>query len=104
MSYSLFNTGGLFNNFDGSAELLDDLNDHCMFYSFSPLNLDCSFRELSGCAGAHKRERNAFIKRLQDFAMKKQIRVTILGGDVHLAAVGRFFSKEKFKIPQVSDF
>jgi hypothetical protein len=39
---------------------------------------------------------------LQDFAAAKQVRVTILSGDVHLAAVGRFFSSPRLKIPQVS--
>jgi hypothetical protein len=63
---------GLFNNFDGSAELLDDLNDHW-------------------CAGTHKRERNSFVQRLQEFAQRKKVRVTILGGDVHLAVRTFFF-------------
>ncbi|KAF8588264.1 hypothetical protein K439DRAFT_1629920 [Ramaria rubella] len=76
--------GGLFNNFDGSAELLDDLNDHW-------------------CAVTHKRERNTLVARLQAFAAAKQVRITILSGDVHLAAVGRFFSAPRFKIPQNKD-
>lgn len=57
----------------------------------------------TGCAGTHKRERNFFIRRLQDFARTHTVRITILGGDVHLAAVGRFFSKDKLKIPAVSN-
>ncbi|KAL5503806.1 hypothetical protein ACEPAH_7877 [Sanghuangporus vaninii] len=76
--------GGVFNKFDGSAELLDDLNDHW-------------------CAHPHKKERNAFVKRLQRFARDKQVRVTILSGDVHLAAIGRFFSKASLDIPQNKD-
>ncbi|KAI5119330.1 hypothetical protein M0805_000560 [Coniferiporia weirii] len=74
----------LFNKFDGSAELLDDLNDHW-------------------CAGVHKKERNAFIERLQIFSRDKNVRVTILSGDVHLACVGRFYSRESLKIPQDKD-
>lgn len=65
---------GLLNDFNGDVELLDDLNDHW-------------------CARHHKRERNYFIARLQDFGARYGIRVTILSGDVHLAAVGRFRSK-----------
>ncbi|KZO93112.1 hypothetical protein CALVIDRAFT_546792 [Calocera viscosa TUFC12733] len=76
--------GGLLNHFDGSAELLHDLNDHW-------------------CAGVHKTERNYFIRRLQHFAMKKQIRITILSGDVHVACVGRFFSAPRVKSPQNRD-
>ncbi|KZT54207.1 hypothetical protein CALCODRAFT_457001 [Calocera cornea HHB12733] len=76
--------GGMFNHFDGSAELLDDLNDHW-------------------CAGVHKKERNYFVRRLQQFALEKQIRITILSGDVHLACVGRFFSAPRLKVPQNKD-
>jgi hypothetical protein len=54
-----------------------------------------------GCAIYHKRERNQFIQRLQTFAADKQVRITILSGDVHLAAVGRFFSAPRLNIPQV---
>jgi hypothetical protein len=55
----------------------------------------------TGCAVTHKRERNTLVERLQEFAAEKQIRITILSGDVHLAAVGRFFSAPRLKIPQV---
>ena len=65
---------GLLNDFNGDVELLDDLNDHW-------------------CARHHKRERNYLVARLQDFGARHGIRVTILSGDVHLAAVGRFRSK-----------
>lgn len=65
---------GLVNEFNGDIELLDDLNDHW-------------------CARHHKKERNGFIARLQDFGAKYGIRITILSGDVHLASVGRFMSK-----------
>ena len=65
--------GGLFNNFDGSVDLLDDLDDH---YT----------------ARHHKTERRELIVRLKKLATDFSIRITILGGDVHLAALGRFYS------------
>lgn len=40
---------------------------------------------------------------MQEFALRKKVRVTILSGDVHLAAVGRFYSKKKLQIPQEKD-
>ncbi|KAH3352015.1 hypothetical protein KXW44_002978 [Aspergillus fumigatus] len=76
--------GGLFNKFDGQVDLLDDLDDH---YT----------------ARQHKRERRIFIQRLQHFAATHSIRVTILGGDVHLAAIGRFYSNPKLGIPSERD-
>ncbi|SSD59218.1 uncharacterized protein SCODWIG_00979 [Saccharomycodes ludwigii] len=62
---------GLVNEFNGDIELLDDLNDHW-----------CSFH--------HKAERNYLMARLQDFAAKNCVRITILSGDVHLTCVGQF--------------
>lgn len=76
--------GGLFNHFDGSFDLLDDLDDH---YT----------------AKIHKPERNSFVERLQEVAAEFSARVTILGGDVHLAALGRFYSHPKLKIPVEQD-
>ncbi|KAL4896382.1 hypothetical protein BDV59DRAFT_172748 [Aspergillus ambiguus] len=76
--------GGLFNQFDGQVDLLDDLDDH---YT----------------ARQHKRERRHFIQRLQDFAASHSVRVTILGGDVHLAAIGRFYSNPKLRIQSQND-
>lgn len=76
--------GGLFNKFDGQVDLLDDLDDH---YT----------------ARQHKRERRIFIQRLQHFAATHSIRVTILGGDVHLAAIGRFYSNPKLGISSERD-
>lgn len=55
----------------------------------------------AGCAGTHKEERNKLVQRLQGFAARKHVRITILSGDVHLACVGRFFSKASLNIPQV---
>lgn len=76
--------GNLFNKFDGGFEILDDLEDHWT-------------------AKNHKSERNWFIRQLQELAADKSMRITILGGDVHLAAVGQFYSNRKLDIPQVHD-
>uniref|UniRef100_A0A060TAQ3 ARAD1D28512p n=1 Tax=Blastobotrys adeninivorans TaxID=409370 RepID=A0A060TAQ3_BLAAD len=65
---------GLTNDFDGRIELLDDLDDHW-------------------CAKHHKKERNHFVQRLLDFGKKNSVRITVLAGDVHLAGIGRFYSK-----------
>lgn len=77
--------GGLFNAFDGSVDLLDDLDDH---YT----------------AHQHKKERKDLIHRIQNLAKKHSVRVSILGGDVHLSAFGRFYSNPKLSIPTERDF
>jgi hypothetical protein len=64
--------------------LLDDLDDH---YT----------------ARTHKQERNALIERLQGVSATHSVRITILGGDVHLAALGRFYSNPKLHIPTEND-
>ncbi|KAI1816954.1 hypothetical protein GGS20DRAFT_134541 [Poronia punctata] len=76
--------GGVFNHFDGSVDLLDDLDDH---YT----------------ARTHKKERNALVERLQGLCAEFSVRLTILGGDVHLAALGRFYSNPKLHIPVEED-
>ena len=76
--------GGLFNHFDGQVDLLDDLDDH---YT----------------ARQHKKERKQLILRLQLLAEAHNVRISILGGDVHLAALGRFYSDPKLKIPVDKD-
>jgi hypothetical protein len=76
--------GGLFNQFDGSVDLLDDLDDH---YT----------------AKTHKHERRNLVERLQEIAAEFSVRITILGGDVHLAALGRFYSNPKLKLPVEKD-
>ena len=76
--------GGFLNRFDGGVEVLDDLDDHWT-------------------AQHHKEERNEFIKELQDLAAERSVRITILGGDVHLAAIGQFYSNPKLKIPKDRD-
>ncbi|KAL5117901.1 hypothetical protein ACEQ8H_004219 [Pleosporales sp. CAS-2024a] len=77
--------GGFFNQFDGKVDLLDDLDDH---YT----------------ARQHKTERRELIQMLQNFSKKFSARVTILGGDVHLGAVGRFYSNPKLAIPAEQDW
>ncbi|KAI1460508.1 hypothetical protein F4805DRAFT_454930 [Annulohypoxylon moriforme] len=76
--------GGVFNHFDGSVDLLDDLDDH---YT----------------ARTHKKERNALVHRLQGLCAEFSVRLTILGGDVHLAALGRFYSNPNLHIPVEKD-
>lgn len=76
--------GGFVNKFDGGVEILDDLDDHWT-------------------AKHHKAERNWFIQELQELAAEKSVRITILGGDVHLAAVGQFFTKKELGVPKDKD-
>ncbi|KAL7786239.1 hypothetical protein V8C37DRAFT_392659 [Trichoderma ceciliae] len=76
--------GGFFNHFDGSVDLLDDLDDH---YT----------------AKTHKLERARLVVELQRISAEFSVRTTILGGDVHLAALGRFYSNPKLKIPAEED-
>ncbi|EXJ88417.1 hypothetical protein A1O1_05347 [Capronia coronata CBS 617.96] len=76
--------GGFLNKFDGGVEILDDLDDHWT-------------------ATHHKRERNDLVQELQDLAAEKSCRITMLSGDVHLAAVGQFHSNPKLKIPKDKD-
>ncbi|KAK6860098.1 hypothetical protein PG995_003734 [Apiospora arundinis] len=77
--------GNLLNNFDGGVEVLDDLDDHWT-------------------AKNHKEERKYVIEDLQDLAADKSVRVTILSGDVHLAAIGQFYSNPKLKLAKHKDF
>ncbi|KAI9759625.1 MAG: hypothetical protein M4579_002193 [Chaenotheca gracillima] len=76
--------GGFVNQFDGGVEILDDLDDHWT-------------------AKNHKAERNWFIEELQELAAEKSVRITILGGDVHLAAIGQFYSNPKLGIRKDKD-
>ena len=76
--------GGFVNKFDGGVEILDDLDDHWT-------------------AKHHKQERNWFIQELQELAASKSVRITILGGDVHLGAVGQFYTPKKFNVPKDRD-
>lgn len=65
-------------------DLLDDLDDH---YT----------------ARTHKKERAFIVHQLQALASEFSVRISILGGDVHLAAVGRFYSNPKLEIPVLND-
>ncbi|KAJ6442690.1 hypothetical protein O9K51_03865 [Purpureocillium lavendulum] len=76
--------GKALNNIDGGVEVLDDLNDHWT-------------------AKNHKHERSIIIEDLQDLAIDKSMRVTLLSGDVHLAAVGQFFSNPKLGLAKHKD-
>lgn len=76
--------GDFLNKFDGGVEILDDLDDHWT-------------------AKHHKDERNWFIQELQELAAEKSVRVTILGGDVHLGAFGQFYSNKKLRLPKDRD-
>lgn len=76
--------GSFFNQFDGSVDLLDDLDDH---YT----------------AKHHKDERRDLIVRLQRLAAEFSVRITILGGDVHLAALGRFYSSPADNMDPLED-
>lgn len=68
---------GYLQKFDGTPELLDDLNDHW-------------------CAKRHKAERNWLVEETQKLQLEKRLRVSYLSGDVHCAAVSIFHhSKQK---------
>ncbi|KAH9809178.1 hypothetical protein Tdes44962_MAKER06205 [Teratosphaeria destructans] len=77
--------GGFVNKFDGGVEILDDLDDHWT-------------------AKHHKDERNWFVQELQDIAAETSVRITILGGDVHLGAIGQFYSKKSLGVQKDKDF
>ena len=91
----------LLNHLDGGVEILDDLDDHWT-------------------AKHHKDERNWLIQELQEIAAEKSVRITILGyasnhrsihsiipnvssGDVHLGAIGQFYSNPKLRLPKDHD-
>ncbi|KAF7592199.1 hypothetical protein BBP40_000540 [Aspergillus hancockii] len=52
----------------------------------------------------HKSERTYLIEDLQDLAADKSVRITILSGDVHLAAIGQFYSNPKLNLPKDKDY
>ncbi|KAL6876533.1 hypothetical protein J3F83DRAFT_404879 [Trichoderma novae-zelandiae] len=72
------------NNLNGGYEILDDLNDHWT-------------------ARNHKKERTIIIEDLQDLAIDRSVRITILSGDVHLGAIGQFYSNPKLGLPKHKD-
>ncbi|KAJ5744439.1 hypothetical protein N7533_009309 [Penicillium manginii] len=74
--------GGLVNRSGGNVEVYDD-----------------------HWAGKHlKSERTWLVEDLQDLAAEKSVRVTILSGDVHLAAIGQFYSNPKLDIAKDHDY
>ena len=48
-----------------------------------------------GVAGQHHGERHNLIARLQNVAKTKNVRVSFVGGDVHVAGVGRLYTQPK---------
>lgn len=70
--------GGLINKLDGQVGRPDELDDH---YT----------------APEHNEERKYLILQLQELAEMFHVRITILGGDVRLAAVGRFYANSKLR-------
>ena len=76
--------GGILNKFDGGVEVLDDLDNQWTAHN-------------------HKAERNWFIQELQELAAEKSIRITILGGNAQLAAVGQFYTNPKLGVRKDRD-
>lgn len=81
-----------------------------------PLVANCSTSQANLCRTAkhHKKvkaqygrtnvqERNVLIQSLQQISQQNSVRITILGGDVHLGAVGQFYSNKKLNIPLAQD-
>ncbi|CAG8876114.1 unnamed protein product [Penicillium nalgiovense] len=74
--------GGLVNRSGGNVEVFDD-----------------------HWAGKHlKSERTWLVEDLQDLAAEKSVRITILSGDVHLAAIGQFYSSPKLNVAKDHDY
>ncbi|EEH20793.1 hypothetical protein PABG_03024 [Paracoccidioides brasiliensis Pb03] len=53
---------------------------------------------------AHKLERHWLIEDLQELAAEKSVRITILGGDARVAAIGQFYSNPKLQIAKDNDY
>ena len=75
---------GFLNQFDRGVEILDDLDDHWT-------------------AKHHKKERNALLRRLQSLSKGSSARITLLGGDVHLGAIGEFYTKKSLNVSKEHD-
>ncbi|KAJ5125488.1 hypothetical protein N7526_007665 [Penicillium atrosanguineum] len=74
--------GGLVNRSGGNVEVFDD-----------------------HWAGKHlKSERTWLVEDLQDLAAEKSVRVTILSGDVQLAAIGQFYSNTGLDVSKDRDY
>lgn len=55
------------------------------------------------CIQADNQERNWFVTALQQISLHNSVRITILGGDVHLGAIGQFYSNKNLGIPKAND-
>jgi hypothetical protein len=64
---------------------------------------EASQESSSKCARADVQERNGLIRSLQEISLRNSVRITILGGDVHLGAIGQFYSNKKLNIPLPKD-
>jgi hypothetical protein len=58
---------------------------------------------IATCIQADNQERNWFVTALQQISFHNSVRITILGGDVHLGAIGQFYSNKNLAIPKVND-
>ena len=76
--------GGFLNKIDGGVEVLDDLDNQWTAHN-------------------HKEERNWLVQELQELAAEKSVRITILGGNAQLAAIGQFYSNPKLGIRKDRD-
>ncbi|PHH73149.1 hypothetical protein CDD80_4013 [Ophiocordyceps camponoti-rufipedis] len=54
-------------------------------------------------AKAHRRERSIVMEDLQDLAIDKSMRVTILSGNANMAAIGHFYSNPKLNLAKHRD-
>ncbi|KAJ1998221.1 hypothetical protein GGI04_005097 [Coemansia thaxteri] len=71
-------------NMWGEPELSDDMNDHWT-------------------SAVHMEERKMFVLRLQEFARRRNVRVTFVAGDVHCCGAGRFASSNP-ALPKEQDY
>lgn len=76
--------GKALSNLENGSEMMDDLRDHWT-------------------AKTHLDERRTVVEDLQDLAIDKSLRITILSGDVNMAAVGQFYSNPKLGLAKHKD-
>ncbi|KAI5291333.1 hypothetical protein KEM52_000206, partial [Ascosphaera acerosa] len=76
-----------------------------IFGKFSDrFEVDMSMLDSQWTSRTHKQERSWLVEDLQEFAACKSARVTILSGDVRMAAVGRFYSNPELQIAKENDY
>ncbi|PGG97623.1 hypothetical protein AJ79_09133 [Helicocarpus griseus UAMH5409] len=80
----------------GRARLFGGLRDK--------FDVDMETLDSQWTAKAHKLERTWLIEDLQELAAEKSVRITILGGDAQVAAIGQFYSNPKLQIPKDKDY